>query len=72
MLFSCWYISPTPLVEGEGNMSKSVAAAATFWLALAKVGSYCSTHSIIAVRPASSADSRWHRSVSLALAAAHS
>jgi hypothetical protein len=32
MLFNCWYISPTPLVEGAGNVSKS---ATTFWLALA-------------------------------------
>jgi fatty acid desaturase len=27
----------TPSVEGAGKVSKSVAAAATFWLALAKV-----------------------------------
>jgi hypothetical protein len=32
-------MSPTPLVEGVGNVSRSVAAMATFWLALAKVGS---------------------------------
>jgi hypothetical protein len=28
----------TPLVEGGDNVSRRVAVAATFWLALAKVG----------------------------------
>jgi hypothetical protein len=39
MLFSCWYTSPTPLVEGVDSVSRSEAVMATFWLALAKVGS---------------------------------
>jgi hypothetical protein len=35
MFFSHWYTSPTPSVEGVGNVSKSAAITATFWLALA-------------------------------------
>jgi hypothetical protein len=40
MLFSHWYTSPTPSVEGASNLSRSATAAATFWLALAKAGSF--------------------------------
>jgi hypothetical protein len=35
MLFSHWYTSPTPSMQGAGNASRSVA---TFWLALAMWG----------------------------------
>jgi hypothetical protein len=66
MLFSHWYTMPTPLVKGAGNMSRSAAVAATFWLALVKAGSCHSTRSIATVWPASSVDSRWHRLISLA------
>jgi hypothetical protein len=38
MSFSWWYTMSIPSVEGMGKVSKSVAAAAMFWLALAKVG----------------------------------
>jgi hypothetical protein len=42
MLFSHWYTSPTPLVEGAGNLSRSAATTAMFWLALAKAeGCHC-------------------------------
>jgi hypothetical protein len=37
MPFSYRYTLPTLSVEGTGKVFKSVAAAATFWLALAKV-----------------------------------
>jgi hypothetical protein len=70
MLFSRRYILPTPLVQGVGNVSRSVATAATFWVALVKVGSYRSTHSVVVVQPASSINSCWRRSVSLASTAA--
>jgi hypothetical protein len=43
MFFSRWYTSPTPLVEGAGNVSKSVAVAATCWLARVKMG-YAALH----------------------------
>jgi hypothetical protein len=72
MLFNCWYISPTPSVEGAGNVSKSAATVATFWLALVKVGSCRSACTITAVQPASSIDSCWCRSASLASMAVHS
>jgi hypothetical protein len=36
--FSWRYTLPTPSVEGSGKVSRSVAVAATFWLALVKVG----------------------------------
>jgi hypothetical protein len=36
--FSYWYTMLTSSVEGAGRVSKSVTAAATFWLALGKVG----------------------------------
>jgi hypothetical protein len=57
MLFSRWYTSPTPSAEGVENMSKSVAATTTLWLALAKMGSCRYARSIAAVRPTSSTDS---------------
>jgi hypothetical protein len=38
MFFNKWYTLLTPSVEGTGELSKSVAAVATFWLAQAKVG----------------------------------
>jgi hypothetical protein len=38
MSFSWWYTLSTPSVEGVGNMSKSAAVAATFWMALTKAG----------------------------------
>jgi hypothetical protein len=38
MSFNWWYTLPTTLVEGVGKVSRSAATAATFWLALAKVG----------------------------------
>jgi hypothetical protein len=41
MLFNHWYTSLTSLVEGAGNVSRSAAAATTFWMAMAKVGSCC-------------------------------
>jgi hypothetical protein len=49
MLFSRWYISPTPLVEVADNASRSMTIMATFWLALAMVGSCRSARSITAV-----------------------
>jgi hypothetical protein len=48
MFFGRWYTSPTPSEEGAGNVSKREAVTATFWLALAKVGSCRSTQSIAA------------------------
>jgi hypothetical protein len=45
------------LVEGVGNMSRSMAAMTIFWLASVKVRSYRSTCSMAAVQPASSTDS---------------
>jgi hypothetical protein len=72
MLFSHWYISPTPLVKGVDNASRSAATAATFLLDLAKAGSYRSTCSIAVAWPTSSADSCWCRSASLASTIARS
>jgi hypothetical protein len=40
MSCSCLYTLSTPSVEGAGRVSRSVAVAATFWPALAKVGHY--------------------------------
>jgi hypothetical protein len=48
MFFIQWYLSPTPSVEGAGNMSKSATAVVMLWLTLAKVGSCHSTRSITA------------------------
>jgi hypothetical protein len=47
MLFSRWYISHTPSVEGAGNASRSKVIAAMFWLAQAKAGSCRSARSIV-------------------------
>jgi hypothetical protein len=66
MFFSHWYTSLTPSMEGMCMVSRSAAAAATFWLALAKVGSWHSACSIVVVWPTSSADSCWCKSGSLA------
>jgi hypothetical protein len=49
MLFSHWYTSPTPSMEGVCNVSRSVATVTMFWLALVKVGSYRFACSIAAV-----------------------
>jgi hypothetical protein len=57
MLFSHWYTSLAPSVEGVGSVSRSVATAATFWLALVKVGSYRSAYSLATAYLASSVDS---------------
>jgi hypothetical protein len=38
MFFVCWYTILTPSVEGTGRVSKIAAVAATFWLALGKLG----------------------------------
>jgi hypothetical protein len=38
MPFSCWYTLSTMSTEGAGKVSRSAAAATTFWLALVKVG----------------------------------
>jgi hypothetical protein len=72
MLFSHWYTSPTPSVDGAGNVSKSAATATTFWLALAKVGSCRSACSIEAVQPTLNTNSCWCRSISLASTIARS
>jgi hypothetical protein len=72
MLFSHRYTMPTPSVEDAGNVSRSAAVAATFWLALVKEGSCHSAHSIAMARPASNIDLRQCRSVSLASTTAHS
>jgi hypothetical protein len=37
MFFKCWYTLLAPSAEGAGRVSKSVAATATFWLAMGKV-----------------------------------
>jgi hypothetical protein len=37
MSFNCWYNFLALSVEGAGRVSKSAAAAATFWLSLGKV-----------------------------------
>jgi hypothetical protein len=66
------YTSPTLSLEGAGNVSRSMVTTTMFCLALAKVGSYHSTHSIAAVRPTPSIDSHWCRSASLASATVHS
>jgi hypothetical protein len=66
MFFSCWYTLPTPSVEGASNVSKSAPTTTMFWLALAKVGSYRSTRSIVVAWLASSIDSHWCSSASLA------
>jgi hypothetical protein len=42
-------------VEGVGNVSKSAATATTFWLVLAKAGSYLSVRTIAMVWLASTA-----------------
>jgi hypothetical protein len=66
MLFSRWYTSPSPSVEGVGNVSRSTVVVAMFWLAHVKVGSHRYARSIAMAQPASSVDSRWCRSASLA------
>jgi hypothetical protein len=71
MLFTHWYISPTPSVEGASNASRSVATMATFWLVLVKVGRCRSTHPLTVAWPASSTNSQWSRSASLASVVAH-
>jgi hypothetical protein len=58
MLLSHWYTLPNLLVEGVGNVSRSAATMATFWLALVKVGSCYSACSITTVQPASNVESR--------------
>jgi hypothetical protein len=72
MIFSHGYTSPTPSVEGVGNVPKSAATTAMLWLALTGVGSCRSARSIAMVRPTSSADSHWCKWASLASVAARS
>jgi hypothetical protein len=48
---SWWYNLFTSSTEGGGNMSRSVAIVATFWLALAKVGRYPSLQLMAGVIP---------------------
>jgi hypothetical protein len=66
MFISRWYTSPTPSVEGVGNVSKSAATTTMFWLALVKAGSCRSAQSITMAWTTSSADSCWCRLASLA------
>jgi hypothetical protein len=54
-------------VDGEGNVSKSAAVAATFWLVVAKMGSYHSSQLVIVSRSASSMDLHWCSSTNWAL-----
>jgi hypothetical protein len=72
MLLSYWHTSPTLSMEGAANISRSAAATATFWLALAKAKGWCSARSFDVARWASNADLPWSRSTSLAFVAARS
>jgi hypothetical protein len=72
MFLSRWYTSRTPSMEGAGNVPRSAAALAMFWLALEKVGSCRSARPISTVRPSSSADSRWCKLAGLGSIAVHS
>jgi hypothetical protein len=72
MLLSYWNTSPTQSTEGAGNISRSAAAAVTFWLALAKAGGWCTARSFDVARRVSNIDSPWSRSTSLAFVVAHS
>jgi hypothetical protein len=80
MSFSWWYTLSTPSAEGAGKVSRSVAAATTFWLALGKARScipswmmvaetslarvQAAVRSTVRLRSASSVDLRWCSSVS--------
>jgi hypothetical protein len=72
MLFSHWYTSPTSSVKGAGNTSRSAAATTTFWLALVKVGSYCTTCSFAMAYHACNAYSCLSQLANLASTATHS
>jgi hypothetical protein len=72
MLFSHWYTSPTPSMEGASNASRSAATMTTFWLALAKVGSYHYICSLTMAYPVSNADSFWSQLANLAFMATSS